>query len=1101
MKAETFQSSPSPLCLPISNHDEPLKLESIIGLRDERSLTVPTVESLTKRQASLPSMSSQRSAPRCRSSPPTTACHKRCSSLLYLLLLLALVHCASCRGPKVNATYQRTPYIRSKVKLDVPTFRGEGVRYTVNETLNFVGTTMLSRWGETENIILVGSSNGVYMLEADQISEPNVLYSERLQFPPETEIYNECVETHSRQIKRCKNYIKEMFLDNEGQLRVCGTHAMSKQCRFYQRSTFDVSEDRVQSVFTKKEFCFQNNDKTNPCSDPFKETVSIQVADPNSEKPQYFSAIHKRDSGPMFSSTEATTYKSWFSYPTFVKILEYGKKVYVFFRESAENSEVGPRDTQTKYARVAQACKDDGNINSIWSTFRKARLFCNVQQAMTDTALVYDVLQSVSDIHQVVLNPGEDPTAVVFATFTTPNTWFGMKPSSAVCMYTIEEIDRVFEGSKFFADSSDNGYRKFPVDPPLRIENCDYSGREDEIKRNSPFFEFLEQHSSLVVDEVRPKYDRAIFVSPDDTKVTAIAVNKVGDSEVVVYLGTSKGTVLRILPFTSRNFAMFLEEMDFVGNKECGDGGEYSDFCRVKAIEIIPQNVSGPANLLVAFEDEVKFSSCATCTLHFTRIMCENDPECMFVSSENKCQPIIAQSRATSESVDKIDQSETHPGQEVSPPHMISRLLTNLEPSLSRNILKLSTYTFNDKQKCLAGLEAALTETFHHVMENYHAGAPLPYMAFTRFAHVMPLLIHHVNYWKSKVKEQMRCRDRDAHCVNRRKSSTRKKKSCTRRAKFKSPLAMELWVELVKLMHTEYSSVQCNGTSPGNECPEGEYNEKALSTKCYPTNCSYFSKESVVSLFRLPQNYLVNDTCLFPLRKADKCADQSNSDCSMQLEVSKKKRFLMKYDTATEMISFKFKYSIKSESKTDKTEDEQLQYDLDLLLRKVYNAVRYKQYCAREPNRHKKRRRSAETAERQNAVTPHCLHGSKCKHYCIDAAELEFLWEDYTNRLRLRGIQGSSQDNLNGDIIDFRSESNAERYFENKCNSIKVLQRKIKTPENQSSHAQRGPKPRSNKDDVRIVVGRTTPFELIRDATKQKTIVKVKFYAEVDEEQ
>lgn len=65
-----------------------------------------------------------------------------------------------------------------------------------------------------------------------------------------------------------------------------------------------------------------------------------------------------------------------FSEPNFVNSIEYGEKVYFFFRESAiENINCG----KAVFSRVAQTCKNDqGNYHNEWTTFFKARLNCSV---------------------------------------------------------------------------------------------------------------------------------------------------------------------------------------------------------------------------------------------------------------------------------------------------------------------------------------------------------------------------------------------------------------------------------------------------------------------------------------------------------------------------------------------------------------------------------------------------------------------------------------------------------------------------------------------------------------------------------------------------
>ncbi|NXA36270.1 SEM4G protein, partial [Eudromia elegans] len=111
-------------------------------------------------------------------------------------------------------------------------------------------------------------------------------------------------------------------------------------------------------------------------------------------------------------------------------------KIYYFFTERAgeETASFFDKGQAARVARVARVCKSDLGGKKIlqrkWTSFLKARLVCYMPY--------YEVLRSVCS-----LDGGAWPGTVFYAAFTLSAQTM---EASAVCRYSIAEVQRAFEG-------------------------------------------------------------------------------------------------------------------------------------------------------------------------------------------------------------------------------------------------------------------------------------------------------------------------------------------------------------------------------------------------------------------------------------------------------------------------------------------------------------------------------------------------------------------------------------------------------------------------------------------------------------------------------
>uniref|UniRef100_A0A8C4ZA85 Semaphorin 7A (JohnMiltonHagen blood group) n=1 Tax=Gadus morhua TaxID=8049 RepID=A0A8C4ZA85_GADMO len=197
------------------------------------------------------------------------------------------------------------------------------------------------------------------------------------------------------------------------------------------------------------------------------------------------------------SRTNVWMYDNW---PTFVaaswvrrKEDRENEKIYIFFRE--KNSDSSP-EADPWVTRVARVCKvDEGGskrfFQNTWTSFLKARLVCGYPKE----SLYFNHLLDV-----YVLHADNWRDSRVYALFTS--SW----NSTAVCVYSMADIDDVFEKSNF------KGYEGDIPDPRPGTVRLFYSldfvyfrvtWLHSSIHPLAPFYVSSYNYTKLAVDRVR----------------------------------------------------------------------------------------------------------------------------------------------------------------------------------------------------------------------------------------------------------------------------------------------------------------------------------------------------------------------------------------------------------------------------------------------------------------------------------------------------------------------------------------------------------------------------------------------------------------------
>nr|XP_018669349.1 semaphorin-6D-like isoform X3 [Ciona intestinalis] len=533
--------------------------------------------------------------------------------------------------------------------------------------LDFQKLKVIKRWDEfTTDVLLVSGSNYVYMINASQTSTSGeISYLERLQWTSNPNSSSTCIDV-GKQEYECKNFIRVVELRQDNTLYVCGTNSYEPKCRIYTRAQFAAATPH-NSPYTSEEMC---NEQCGCPQNPV--TTSVALYTNTSRGFKMFSAavtdfMGKRSYLVRSGNPSLKSVHKWLNDPSFVKLIEYGEKVYLFFREIPTSVETGA-DHLTTWSRVAQVCKDDMGGTTVlryqWTTFLKARLTCSTQGTTSRQEVFhFNNLTSVSDVTRITGSDGR-PTDVIFATFTTPWEWSDIS-MSAVCVYSIQDdIARLFDEGHFMEEQQlrsnpdmtspmQSGRR---VPPPINtvIKKIPLPKVDEPVARPtrcnagvSNEAEYFAKAHQIMYESVQPRYGLPIFVTESNVRLTQIALDEnAGSSEtMMLYAGTEDGKMLRIRPrlaTTEGPKSVLIEEMNVADQSTCAS----TTSCGVRALHIshpeLPANVSPDLDAnpkpsaFIAFTDKMIQVPLTKCDRYPNAACCNFDPECGWIRS--KCE-------------------------------------------------------------------------------------------------------------------------------------------------------------------------------------------------------------------------------------------------------------------------------------------------------------------------------------------------------------------------------------------------------------------------------------------------------------------------------
>ncbi|KAK2107500.1 Semaphorin-4B [Saguinus oedipus] len=407
------------------------------------------------------------------------------------------------------------------------------------ENISNYTALLLSRDGGT---LYVGAREALFALSSNLSFLPGGEYQELL-WSADAERKQQCSFKGKDPQRDCQNYIKILLPLSSSRLITCGTGAFSPMCTYINVENFTLARDGKGNVLLEdgKGRCpFDPNFKSTALvvdGELYTGTVSsFQGNDP---------AISRSQS---LRPTKTENSLNWLQDPAFVasayipeslgSLQGDDDKIYFFFRETGQEFEFFEN---TIVSRIARICKgDEGGervLQQRWTSFLKAQLLCS----RPDDGFPFNVLQ---DVFTLSPSPQDWRDTLFYGVFTSQ--WHrGTTEGSAVCVFTMKDVQRVFSG--FYKEVNRETQQWYTVTHPVptpRPGACiTNSARERRISSSLQLpdrvLNFLKDHF-LMDGQVR---SHLLLLQPQ-ARYQRVAVHRVPGlhhTYDVLFLGTGDG--------------------------------------------------------------------------------------------------------------------------------------------------------------------------------------------------------------------------------------------------------------------------------------------------------------------------------------------------------------------------------------------------------------------------------------------------------------------------------------------------------------------------------------------------------------------------------
>nr|XP_031528683.1 semaphorin-6D isoform X8 [Vicugna pacos]XP_031528684.1 semaphorin-6D isoform X8 [Vicugna pacos] len=473
------------------------------------------------------------------------------------MLLLMVPQLRAVSFPEDDEPLNTVDYHYSR---QYPVFRG---RPSGNESQHRLDFQLMLKIRDT---LYIAGRDQVYTVNLNEIPKTEVIPNKKLTWRSRQQDRENCA-MKGKHKDECHNFIKVFVPRNDEMVFVCGTNAFNPMCRYYRLNTLEYDGEEISGLAR----CPFDARQTNVALFADGKLYSATVADFLASD-----AVIYRSMGDG-SALRTIKYDSkWIKEPHFLHAIEYGNYVYFFFREIAvEHNNLG----KAVYSRVARICKNDMGgsqrvLEKHWTSFLKARLNCSVPG---DSFFYFDVLQSITDIIQI----NDVPTVV--GVFTTQ---LNSIPGSAVCAFSMDDIEKVFKGRFKEQKTPDSVWTAVPEDkvPKPRPGCCAKHGLAEAYKTSIDFpdetLSFIKSHP-LMDSAVPPIADEPWFTKTRIRyRLTAVAVDHAAgphQNYTVIFVGSEAGVVLKVLAKTSPfslNDSVLLEEIEAYNHAKCSAENE-----------------------------------------------------------------------------------------------------------------------------------------------------------------------------------------------------------------------------------------------------------------------------------------------------------------------------------------------------------------------------------------------------------------------------------------------------------------------------------------------------------------------------------------------
>ncbi|XP_052099533.1 semaphorin-2A-like isoform X3 [Mytilus californianus] len=393
------------------------------------------------------------------------------------------------------------------------------------------------------------------------------------------------------EVPYCQNHIKFITKKKDDILFVCGTNADApKGFEINTTSTVTTfgSDDKLTAV---------------PCSnDPFHNFTAIYIkskSSSNDDDIYYGSTLHSESTiqRPIFGTNDymkGVISNKWMKDPQFAGSFDVDDRVFFFFRETAVD--VPPNEYKV-YSRVAKVCKKDIGGNSLlrnkWTSYQKTRLNCSIPGSFP---VYFDIIQDVVTIDN----------SIFYGLFTTRTG----NPASAICAFSLVEIDKVFKGSFKYQPDSNSYWQEKTTSLDPRPGQCS----NDSMSLSEANLQFIADNP-LMYATVQPLNGEPIFVLYQ-TELQHLEFHR-NLTEMVFYAASNTGKIYKVF---------------YKDDKKTYVSGIYSASLDQDVIWSMKQH---EGSVYIGTDTKVQQINVINCEQYRRIDSCVKDPHCAWINKTN----------------------------------------------------------------------------------------------------------------------------------------------------------------------------------------------------------------------------------------------------------------------------------------------------------------------------------------------------------------------------------------------------------------------------------------------------------------------------------
>ncbi|KAJ8013785.1 hypothetical protein DPEC_G00033390 [Dallia pectoralis] len=410
-----------------------------------------------------------------------------------------------------------------------------GCRRFQSSVVNY--TTLLLQ--EDRGLLYVGARGAVFSLNATDISDSS---ARTIEWEASVVQKQQCLRKGKDNKTECYNHVRFLQRFNSSHLYMCGTFAFSPLCAYVDEEHFKVSSE------------FE--DGRDKCPYGPRTGYAGLIVDQQMYTASQFEFrgspdIRRNFPSPIVRTEDAPTrwlHEAEFVSSALVRESEGSTtgdddKIYYFFTEKSQGQT--PLYNHRRVARVGRVCKGDrGGLLTLqkrWTSFLKAGLVCSLPEYDFN----FNLLRSVYTLI------GNTPDHTVFYGIFGLD-WKNVK-ASAVCRFSLPEVQRVFEGP--YMEDKDSGAKRSEYTekvPDLRPGSCITDqmraiGINFSTSLPDDVLNFVRRHP-LMSQQVLPTDQRPLLFrrTTDYTQLAVLTVEGLIEHKYnVLFMGTDDGWLHR----------------------------------------------------------------------------------------------------------------------------------------------------------------------------------------------------------------------------------------------------------------------------------------------------------------------------------------------------------------------------------------------------------------------------------------------------------------------------------------------------------------------------------------------------------------------------